>query len=74
MVITFNMAAAIGFLIAAMWALWAIDNFAAKLAAMTRFVVGFSLWLGIFTNASKMEVFGGTAAYAAVLVVYVGKG
>ncbi|KAI0523910.1 hypothetical protein F5B22DRAFT_592468 [Xylaria bambusicola] len=73
-VISFNMVAAIGFLIAAVWALWAIHDFITKLAAMTGFVVAFSLWVGLFTKAAKMEVFAATAAYAAVLVVYVGRG
>ncbi len=73
-VISFNMLAAIGFLIAAVWTLWAIKVFVTKLAVTTGFVVAFSLWVGLLTKASKMEVFAATATYAAVLVVYVGKG
>ena len=70
----FNMAAAIGFLISAVWVLWKIDNFEWKLGALTIFVVAFAVWVAVLTTATKMEVFGATAAYAAVLVVYVGRG
>jgi len=69
-----NMLAAMGFLISAVWVLWKIDNFEWKLGALTIFVVAFSLWVAILTSAARTEVFGATAAYAAVLVVFVGRG
>jgi hypothetical protein len=55
------------------WALWEISYIVNKLAALTGFVILFALWVGILTNGSRMEVFAATAAYAAVLVVYVGR-
>ena len=70
----FGLLAAMSFLIAAVWAIWKIDKFTSKLIALTAFVVGFTLWVAFLTNATRMELFGATAAYAAVLVVYVGKG
>ncbi|UPX16435.1 uncharacterized protein EKO05_0006834 [Ascochyta rabiei] len=63
---------AIGFLIAAMWVLWRLKNdMIAKLATVTGFVVGFAGWLGFLTTAQRKDVIAATAAYAAVLVVFV---
>jgi hypothetical protein len=65
----------IGFLIAAMWALWREgDHMVKKLGTVTAFVGGFGLWLAFCTGLAKREVFAATAAYAAVLVVYIGRG
>ena len=63
---------AIGFLITAMWVLWSLDDqMIAKLATVTGFVVAFSAWLGFLTTAQRKDVIASTAAYAAVLVVFV---
>lgn len=63
---------AIGFLIAAMWVLWRLqDDMIAKLATVTGFVVAFAGWLGFMTTAQRKDVIAATAAYAAVLVVFV---
>jgi len=61
-----------------MWALWAVKHepdphFRPKMGLVTAFVTGFALWVGLLTNARRAEIFAATAAYAAVLVVYVGK-
>jgi len=62
----------IGFLISAMWVLWRLeDNTVAKLATVTAFVVTFAGWLGFLTTAQRKDVIAATAAYAAVLVVFV---
>ncbi|KAH7151916.1 hypothetical protein B0J13DRAFT_619521 [Dactylonectria estremocensis] len=77
-------AIAIGFLIAPMWTLWAIGNadgdthklkqlMVKRLGTITAFVTWFALWLAFGTSLQRKEVISGTAAYAAVLVVYVGK-
>ncbi|CAN9400552.1 unnamed protein product [Alternaria alternata] len=61
-----------GFLISAMWVLWRLkDDMIAKLATVTGFVVGFAAWLGFLTTAQRKDVIAATAAYAAVLVVFV---
>lgn len=63
---------AIGFLIVAMWVLWRLKNdMIAKLGTVTGFVVAFAAWLGFLTTAQRKDVISATAAYAAVLVVFV---
>jgi hypothetical protein len=62
----------IGFLVSAMWVLWRLnDLMIAKLATVTGFVVAFAGWLGFLTTAQRKDVIAATAAYAAVLVVFV---
>ncbi|KAI4633975.1 uncharacterized protein J4E87_001144 [Alternaria ethzedia] len=62
----------IGFLVAAMWVLWRLeDHMIPKLGAVTGFVVAFAGWLGFLTTAQRKDVIAATAAYAAVLVVFV---
>ncbi|KAH6664963.1 hypothetical protein B0J14DRAFT_661073 [Halenospora varia] len=75
-VVTFvGMVLAVGFLVGAMWVLWREgDDMIAKLATVTGFVVGFGIWVGFFTSAGRKEVITATAAYAAVLVVFVSNG
>jgi hypothetical protein len=68
------MIAAIGWLIAAVWALWHTHKLENKLFYLSGFVIGFALWIALLTTASRMEVFGATAAYAAVLIVFVAPG
>jgi heme A synthase len=66
---------AVMFLVGAMWALWRErDNTVARLAIVTGFVVAFAAWVGFFTSMSRREVIVATAAYAAVLVVFVNSG
>lgn len=43
----------------------------AKLGTVTGFVVAFAAWLGFLTTAQRKDVISATAAYAAVLVVFV---
>ncbi len=71
MVTSFAMLAAMGFLVAAIWVLWHTHDIVNVLGWVTAFVGSFALWIGVFTSAKKMEVFAATAAYAAVLVVYI---
>lgn len=52
-------------------ALHASSNAAANLGMISGFTVLFAIALGIFSNARRAEIFGATAAYAAVLVVFV---
>lgn len=66
--------AAMAFLFAAIWTIWAIHPFVVKLGVLTAYVVLFSVWVNYTTTANRSDVFGATAAYAAILVVYVGKG
>ncbi|KAN0108914.1 hypothetical protein V8E51_008656 [Hyaloscypha variabilis] len=77
-----NMLAAIGMLVVAVWVLSVVSDYKlgksskvstqTELAVMTGFIVLFAIWVQFFTAASKKEVFGAVAAYAAVLVVFVG--
>jgi len=43
----------------------------AKLCTVTAFVVAFAGWLGFLTTAQRKDVIAATAAYAAVLVVFI---
>ena len=71
---------AIGFLMGAIWLLWRIklDDvppdtvLQRQLIATTAFAAVFGVWIALFTSAKRAEIFGATAAYAAVLVVFVG--
>ena len=72
--------AAVGFLMEAVWFIWKIGleetgletKFTRKLAVMTGFTGLFGAWVGVFTVAKRSEIFGATAAYAAVLIVFIG--
>ncbi|KAI0182843.1 hypothetical protein EV127DRAFT_309745, partial [Xylaria flabelliformis] len=58
-------------LITLIWILQAIENLQQKLAVITAFVLAFLLILS-FAMASKLfEALGATAAYAAVLMVFI---
>jgi hypothetical protein len=50
------------------------ETFKIKLAVVTGFVALFAMWVGLLVGAKRAEIFVATATYAAVLVVYVGKG
>jgi hypothetical protein len=66
--------AAIAFLIVPVWVIWAVEEYKGKLIAVTVSVIIFALWVRILTSATRAELFVVVAGYAAVLVVYVGKG
>ncbi|PMD32093.1 hypothetical protein L207DRAFT_590966 [Hyaloscypha variabilis F] len=71
---------AIGFLMGAVWFIWRVGleevnvevKFERKLAILTAFTGLFGGWVALFTSAKRYEIFGATAAYAAVLIVFVG--
>ncbi|KAI6813354.1 hypothetical protein KC340_g16562 [Hortaea werneckii] len=44
-----------------------------RLGILAPFIVAFAAFVGLLTTAKRSELFAATAAYAAVLVVYVGK-
>ncbi|PTB49369.1 hypothetical protein M431DRAFT_9962 [Trichoderma harzianum CBS 226.95] len=52
-------------------ALYFVANDAAKLGMLAAFTALFALSVGLMTNAKRAEIFASTAAYAAVLVVFV---
>lgn len=64
----------------AVWLLWRIGledinvevKFERKLVVLTSFTALFGGWIALFTSAKRYEIFGATAAYAAVLIVFVG--
>jgi Ca2+/Na+ antiporter len=71
---------AIGFLMGAVWLIRRVGldqtdletKFERELVVMTGFTAVFGAWVAIFTSARRAEIFGATAAYAAVLIVFVG--
>ncbi|KAK1851575.1 hypothetical protein CCHR01_05773 [Colletotrichum chrysophilum] len=58
-------------LIGSITGLYFVKNDAAKLGLIAFFTSLFALSVGVMTNARRAEIFAGTAAYAAVLVVFV---
>ena len=71
---------AIGFLMGAVWLIRRIGlddtgtqtKLLRELVVMTVFTTVFGVWVALFTSARRAEIFGATAAYAAVLIVFVG--
>ncbi|GES58894.1 hypothetical protein ATEIFO6365_0003017700 [Aspergillus terreus] len=59
-------------LVGCITALYFITNDTAKLGMIAAFTATFALSVGLMTNARRAEIFAATAAYAAVLVVFVG--
>jgi uncharacterized membrane protein len=63
-------------LVGAIWFLWLVQikqpYQSAQLGLLTFFIVAFGFALNFMTTATRDQVFGATAAYAAVLVVFVG--
>ncbi|KAG4436603.1 hypothetical protein IFR05_007923 [Cadophora sp. M221] len=59
------------FLIGAMVGLYWVDDPRAKLGILSGLTVAFAGSLAMFTNARRQDVFASTAAYAAVLVVFI---
>lgn len=70
-VIVIGLVAAITFLIAAIWLIWVLPTrfFAVKLGVLTVFLIIFGI-----TTATRSEVLAATATYAAVFIVYAGRG
>lgn len=70
----------VGLFLAAVWVIWRIGNdntteevkFTLKLASLTCFTFVFGVWVALFMSARRSEIFGVTAVYAAVLIVFVG--
>jgi hypothetical protein len=58
-------------LIAAIIHLYLVVSIAAKLGFLTMYTLLFALSVAFCTNARRVEVFAATAAYTAVLVVFV---
>ncbi|KAF4784202.1 hypothetical protein HER10_EVM0005407 [Colletotrichum scovillei] len=51
-----------------------VSRWSAKVGMICAFTIAFALCVGLTTNAKRGEIFAGTAAYAAVLVVFVSSG
>ncbi|KAF7511280.1 hypothetical protein GJ744_004845 [Endocarpon pusillum] len=62
---------AASFLFGAIYALYAIQRDRVKLGVIAGFTIAFALCIALVTNARRSEIFGASAAYAAVLVVFV---
>ncbi|MCJ1390413.1 hypothetical protein MMC18_003272 [Xylographa bjoerkii] len=58
--------------IAAITALYCVNSMSVRLGMMAGFTVFFTLSLGILTNASSVDIFTATTAFAAVQVVFIG--
>ncbi|GAB1737253.1 hypothetical protein NU219Hw_g1182t1 [Hortaea werneckii] len=69
----FAVTIAAGFLVGGISALDAAQARNARLGTLAAFTVAFAAFVALLTTAKRSEVFAATAAYAAVLVVYVGK-
>jgi len=71
-----TMGIALIFLVGAIWVLWVSQRtrIEVTMAILTVFVILFASWLGMATNARRPEIFAATAAYAAVLVVFISQG
>jgi hypothetical protein len=59
-------------LFGAIFNLYLVQNNQKRLGLIAGYTVLFALCVGLLTNARRAEVFGACAAYAAVLVVFVG--
>ena len=72
----FTMLSALIFLVVAVWVLWILRKAEAtvRLGVVTAFVVVFAAFLALFTSAKRSDIFATTAAYAAVLVVFLSQG
>lgn len=74
MVSTINAILAATFLFGAIYNLYYVTQDQVKLGLIAGYTVCFALSVSIVTNARRSEVFGASAAYAAVLVVFVSGG
>ncbi|KAK4182783.1 hypothetical protein QBC35DRAFT_467821 [Podospora australis] len=62
------------FLVGSMITFYFVKNEVAKLVLIALFTTAFSGCIGVITSARRAEIFAATAAYAAVLVVFVSSG
>ncbi|KAL2288823.1 hypothetical protein FJTKL_03477 [Diaporthe vaccinii] len=69
-----TISAAASFLLGPILGLYFLRNAAAKLAMVVLFTSLFAVKLSLITSARRAEIFAATAAYAAVLVVFVSNG
>jgi hypothetical protein len=66
-----NYAVAAALFIGAIVALYIVTNPKTRLALVGSFIFLFALSVGLLTDARRPEIFAATAAYAAVLVVFI---
>ncbi|KAF2188317.1 hypothetical protein K469DRAFT_703823 [Zopfia rhizophila CBS 207.26] len=66
-----NTLCAVIFLVGAVVGLYFVSDTKARLAMLSAFTVAFAAVIALLTNARRQEIFVATAAYAAVLVVFV---
>ncbi|ENH63690.1 uncharacterized protein FRV6_15665 [Fusarium oxysporum] len=70
----FNILLAMVLLVGSISSLYYVKSPPAILGTICGFTILFALSVGLITNAKRAEIFAGSAAYAAVLVVFVGNG
>jgi hypothetical protein len=58
-------------LVVAIVTLYIVNNPTAKLGMVAAYTILFALSIALLTNASRAEIYGAAAAYAAVLVVFI---
>ncbi|KAJ5578024.1 uncharacterized protein N7459_006988 [Penicillium hispanicum] len=66
-----SMLCAAGLLAVAIVSLYLVSNPTAKLGMVVAYTIIFALSIALLTNASRAEIYGASAAYAAVLVVFI---
>jgi uncharacterized PurR-regulated membrane protein YhhQ (DUF165 family) len=71
---TVNVLLAAAFLFGAIYNLYYVQNEQKRLGLITAYTIAFATCIGLLTNARRPEIFGASAAYAAVLVVFVSGG
>lgn len=64
---------AFGLLFGAIEALYQNDSHSRRIGILAGFVLAFAIVVALFTGAKRTDIFAATAAYAAVLVVYIGE-
>ncbi|KAL2693591.1 hypothetical protein Neosp_000151 [[Neocosmospora] mangrovei] len=69
-----NIVIAIILLVGSITSLYFVSSPAAILGMISAFTIAFALSVGLMTNAKRAEIFAGSAAFAAVLVVFVSSG
>ncbi|KNB14333.1 hypothetical protein FOXG_13211 [Fusarium oxysporum f. sp. lycopersici 4287] len=69
-----NILLAMALLVGSISSLYYVKSPPAILGTICGFTILFALSIGLITNAKRAEIFAGSAAYAAVLVVFVGNG
>ncbi|KAI8721324.1 hypothetical protein NCS52_00579600 [Fusarium sp. LHS14.1] len=69
-----NIIIAIILLVGSITSLYFVSSPAAILGMISAFTIAFALSVGLMTNAKRAEIFAGSAAFAAVLVVFVSSG